>query len=71
MTPVFEIGTKVRFNDDIIAAAPAYTGVVYTILAATASWEIGTRNEWYGDYLIESANGEKSVTRESCLVAAA
>ena len=69
MTPIFADGQKVRFSDYITALAPAYAGQTFTVLAATAQWEIGRRNEWCGDYVIQSESGEKSITSESCLVA--
>lgn len=53
---------------DIIASAPAYQGKTYTVLAASAEWGIGQANEWYGDYVIQSVTGEKSVARQSSLV---
>lgn len=70
MEQVFAVGQAVRFTDEIVSSAPAYAGQIFTILAATAQWEIGRRNDWYGDYVIQSQNGEKSITRQSCLVAA-
>ena len=70
MEQIFNAGQKVRFNNSILAAAPAYAGKVYTILAASAAWGIGQANDWYGDYVIQSSSGEKSVASQSCLVAA-
>jgi len=70
MTPKFEDGTKVRFNNNVCSMAPHLIGKTFTILAASASWGIGQKNEWHGEYVIASENGEKSVAPESCLVEA-
>ncbi len=70
LSQLFAVGQAVRFSDSIIAAAPKYKGQTYTILAATAAWGIGRRNEWYGEYMIQDALGHKAVTSQSCLVAA-
>lgn len=68
MIPKFKDGTRVRMHDDVIASAPAYAGRIYTILSATAEWGIGADNEWYGNYSIQDENGNKAITRESCIV---
>lgn len=70
MTPKFEIGSQVQMSPSIVAAAPAYAGRTYTILAASAAWGIGQSNDWYGDYVVSDDAGNHSVTRESCLVLA-
>ncbi|QIG67973.1 hypothetical protein EVB55_038 [Rhizobium phage RHph_Y68] len=72
MTPKFENGTKVRFNDFIIAECPKYAGKVYEIVCiAHSSWEIGGDNSWYGEYNIREVGGTQICgTYERSLVAA-
>jgi hypothetical protein len=70
MTPKFQDGQRVKYAAHVLKYAPKYEGYEYTILAATAEWSIGGKNEWYGEYLALSPHGQKVVVRESSLEAA-